>query len=190
MFGGDLLRLVAVEEIEIGLSFGGGILLPDRALDDGHRIVGDDAHRRMDGIDLARTELAVDRHDLRFEGHQHVTDIALQEDAGRVTATARQHWHVLVKLADKFGRLGVASALAANIAPGGEISHAAVAPGLRIDDDDLHTRPDEVIPVLDAFRVAVAHQEQHGRAGRRRIVGEFLAPVLGDHALVGEEVDV
>jgi hypothetical protein len=114
----------------------------------------------------------------------------LQEDAGGVAAAAREHRHVRVELLHELGGLLVAAALGAHLAPGREVGHAAVAAGLGVHHHHLHAGLDEVVPVLDVLGVAVAHQEQHGRGGGRGAVGKLLAPVLGHHALVGEEVDV
>ena len=49
---------------------------------------------------------------------------------------------------------------------------------------------DQIGPVMDALRVALAHQ-QHDRAGRRRrVVGKPLLPVRGDKTALGQCIDI
>jgi hypothetical protein len=187
---GDLLAFRAVKEVQVGLGVGGRTLLGHGALDHGHRVLGHDGGAGVDRIDLALAELVVHRYDLGFKRHQHVADVALQEDAGGIAPAARQHRHVLVELAHELGGLRVGAALGAHLAPGGQVGHAAVATGLGVDHHHLHAGLDQVVPVLDALGVALAHQEQHGGRGGRGVVREFLAPVLGHHALLGQEVHV
>ena len=56
---GDLLALLGVQEVQVGLGQVGAALLGDGALHDGHRVLGHDGGRRVDGVDLARAELGV-----------------------------------------------------------------------------------------------------------------------------------
>ena len=166
VFGGNFLCFVRIQIVQIGLGEFPGALLGHRAFHDGHRVLCHDADRWVHRVDLAGAKLAVHRNYLGLKSHQHVADIALQKDGGGVAPTLGQHRHVLEQLADKLGGLRIRAALLAHIAPGRKIGHAAVAAGLGVDDDDLDARFDQIVPVLDVFRVALTRQKQHGRAGR------------------------
>jgi hypothetical protein len=55
----------------------------------------------------------------------------------------------------------------------------------------LDARLHQVVPVLDALGIALAHQEHDGRGVGRGVLRQALLPVGGDQlALVGDGVDV
>ena len=76
------------------------------------------------------------------------------------------------------------------IAPGRQIIPARAAGGLRIRRDDADAGLDQIVPVLDALGIALAHQEHDRRGVGRRILRQPLLPVRGDQALGGDGVDV
>ena len=190
MPGRDLLGIVRVQPGQIVVRELGRALLGHGALDHGHGVLCHDADRGVDRIDLALAELALDRDHLGLEGDQHIANVALQEGRRRITPALAQHRHVLVELAHEVGRLRVAAAGLAHRAPGGQVGIATVTAGLGVDDHDLDVGADQIAPILDVLGIAVAHEKQHGRCRGRSVVGELLGPVLGDHAVVGQELHV
>ena len=158
----DFLRFFRVKIIQIGLGQLGRAFFGDRPLHHCHRIFGNDADRRIHRIDLALAKLTVDGDHFGLKGHQHIAGVALQKDAGRVTSALAQHWYIFVKLANKLGCLRIGAAFFLDVAPSTQIGITAVAAGFRIDHHHLDARLDQVVPVLDVFRVAIAHQKQHG----------------------------
>ena len=76
------------------------------------------------------------------------------------------------------------------VAPRRQIIPARAARGLRVRRDHLHARLDQIVPVLDALGIALAHQEHDRRGVGRRIERQALLPVRRDQALGGDGVDV
>ena len=68
----------------------------------------------------------------------------------------------------------------AGIAPGGEIIPARAAAGLRVGRDDLDARADQVVPIVDLLRIALADQEDDRRIIRRAVVRQARLPVGRD----------
>ena len=62
-------------------------------------------------------------------------------------------------------------------APGGEVVPAGSARGLGVGRHDLDARPDEVVPVADAFRIALPDEEDDRGGVGRGVVRQPLLPV-------------
>src|SRR4029079_11357693 len=91
-----------------------------------------------------------------------------------------EHRHVLVELLDEFARRGVAAAgLLLRPGPGREVVPARTARGLRIRRYHRYSLADQVAPVLDVLRVALANQENNGRCVRRGMLRQTRLPVDG-----------
>ncbi|MNN12166.1 hypothetical protein D3C81_1251490 [compost metagenome] len=98
---------------------------------------------------------------------------------------------MLEQLADEFLGLGFIAAILERIAPGGEVGVAAIAGGLRVRHHDLYAILEQVRPVLQSLRVALAHNEYGGGGERRAVVRQAGGPILRHQtAVVGEGVDV
>lgn len=90
-----------------------------------------------------------------------------------------------------FLRLGLAAAGLEAIGPGGEEVPARTAGGFRVRRDHRHVVLDQVAPVLDAFGVALAHQEHDGRGVRGAGIRQAGLPVFRQGlAQLGDFVDV
>ncbi len=105
------------------------------------------------------------------------------EGRGGAAAAAVEHRHV----GEQLGRRTRAPArrvprLLQRVAPGRQVGVAAVAGGLGVRHDHLQAGLDQIVPVLDALGVALAHQEHGGRGVGRGVVREALAPVGGHQA--------
>src|SRR5438270_614544 len=75
-----------------------------------------------------------------------------------------EHRDVAVQAGHEVARLGlVAIGTAQGLAPGGQIAPARAAAGLGVGGDDLDAGLDQVVPVADAARVALAYDKHDGR---------------------------
>ena len=98
-----------------------------------------------------------------FPGNQHIADAAFYEGIGRTTRAGVQHFHVFIQRLDEFLGFGlVAVILMQSIAPGCQIVPAGAAGAFRVRGNDRHARFDQVVPVMDLFRVALADEEHDG----------------------------
>ena len=190
VFGGYFLGFVRVQVVQVCSGQLAGAFLGHGAFHHSHRVFGNDADRRVHRINLAGTKLTIHRHHLRLKGNQHIANVALQEDGGGVAPALGQHRHVLEQFAHKLRRLRVGTAGFAHVAPGRQVGHAAIAAGLGVDHNHLDIGFDQIVPVLDAFGVAVAGQKQHGGGGGRGVVREFSGPVLGYQTAIGQKLHV
>ena len=59
-----------------------------------------------------------------------------------------------------------------------------------IGDDHLHVWPRQILPILDVFRVALAHEKADRRGVGRGIIGQFLLPARLDQPGVLDRGDV
>ena len=118
---------------------------------------------------------------------------ALHEGGGRAAGAGVEHRHVLVEPRDEvLGASGlVAARLAERPGPRREVVPARAARGLGVGRDHRDAGLGQVAPVLDALRVALAHQEHDGRGVGRAVVGQPLLPVgRKQPGLLGDLVDV
>ena len=129
---------------------------------------------------------------LVLPGEEHVADPALRERDRRSTRARVEHRHVLVERADELLDLRlVAAELLLRPGPRRQVVPARAARGLGVRRHHAGPRLGEVAPVLDAARVALAHDEHDGRRVGRRVVGQALLPAALDAARVlGDGVDV
>ena len=67
---------------------------------------------------------------------------------------------------------------------------ARAARGLRVRRDHGHARLDQIIPILDALRIALAHQEHDGRRIRRAVMRQPRLPVPGQQSALGNRIDI
>ena len=162
MARGNFLGFVGVEEIQIRFGQCGTALFIHGAFHNGDRVFRNNADAGVYGVHFASPKFAVYGHHFRFECDQHIAHIALQENGRGIASALGQNRHVFVELANKLGRLGIGSAFLSDITPGGQIRHAAIATGLWVYQYHLNTGLDQVVPVFDAFGIALACQEQHG----------------------------
>ena len=89
------------------------------------------------------------------------------------------------------GRGRAAARLVQRPRPCGQVVPARAARRLGIRRDDRNARLDQVAPVADALRVALAHQEHDRRGVGRAVVGQPTLPVGGQQlALACQCVDV
>ena len=185
----DLLTSFRVQELEVRCRLLAHAAPVDHLVDNGHRRLGQDRGRRVDDLEVVAKFLAHQLH-LVFERHQGVADFALGEGGGGGAPAGVEHRHVLEDACHQVARLRFGAAFFQHRAPGGQVSVAAVAGGLRVGNHHLDAGLGQVVPGLDALRIAFADQEYHGRVVGRGVVREFLGPVLGDQAAVGQHVDV
>jgi|GEM_PF-4554795 len=140
---------------------------------------------------LVPSELVEHEEGLVLPGRQHVAEAALGEGHGRAAGAGVEDGHVLVELPDEGVGLLRVLVLGVGVAPGGEEVPAPASGGLRVRGDDLDVGLGEVVPVLDALRVALADEEHHGRGVGQALVRLPLAPVGGDLlGQLGDGVDV
>ncbi|MOA11348.1 hypothetical protein D3C78_1312830 [compost metagenome] len=98
---------------------------------------------------------------------------------------------MLEQLADEVFGLVLVAAVFQHVAPGRQVGVATVAGGFRVRDDDLNAVLEQVRPVFQGFRVALAHDEHGGRGERRAVVRQARDPVVRDQfAVVRQGIDV
>src|SRR5690606_2637470 len=72
-----------------------------------------------------------------------------------------------------------------------QVSTTTVTRGLWVGQYRAHVLTGQVVPVLDVFRVTLAHQECHGRIVGRAGIGQTVTPVFRDQvAALVEDVHV
>ena len=190
MAGRDLLALGRVEILQIGLGHRPRPLLVDVLVDDRDRRFGEDAERRRDDLDLV---LGFSEGEIRLvlPRQQDVADAALDERGGRAARAGVQHGNVAIQLRDEVPRLGVVAArLTLGVLPRREVVPPRAARRLRVRRNHRRAGLDQIGPVLDALRIALAHQE-HDRGGvGRAVLRQPLLPALGDEAALLNGIDV
>ncbi|MNS96339.1 hypothetical protein D3C72_1306320 [compost metagenome] len=185
------MRGRGVQEFQIGLGSGPRALLVHDLVDHGHRWFSQDGQRRHHDVELVRTQFFKRQEGFVFPGQQHVAHTAFHEGGGGAACARVQHRYVLEQITDVGARLVFAAAvLFQRVGPRGQVVPARAARGLRVGGDDLHAVLDQVVPVLDAFGVALAHQEHDGRGIGRAVLRQTRLPVLGNQAAVGDGVNV
>src|SRR5690606_9240171 len=116
-----------------------------------------------------------------FPGNEDITQSTLHEGIGRATGTRVKYRPVGEQLAHELvGLLLITAVLLHGITPGGQVVPAGTAGGFRVGGDDFHVVTDQIIPVLDVLRVAVAHQQHDGGRVGRDVVCQAALPVLRD----------
>jgi hypothetical protein len=192
VLGRDRLAGRRVEVLEIRLRDRPRAVLVDHMVDQGHGRLGADAERGHDDLELVGPELLEREKSLVLPGQQHVADATLDEGGGRAPGAGVEDRHVPVERGDELLRLAVIAArLAKRPAPGREVVPARAARGLRVGRDHLDVLLDQVAPIVDALRVALAHQEHDGRGVGRAVVRQARLPVLREPAAaLGDLVDV
>ncbi|MNY05567.1 hypothetical protein D3C86_1382920 [compost metagenome] len=165
-----------------------GILVNHR-----HRWFGENRQRRHDDVELVGAALFFQGQEgFVFPGQQYVALTVVDEGNGRAASAGVQHWHVLEQGLYVFLGLGFVAAIGFQaIGPGREEVPARTAGGFRVRRDHRDVILDQVAPVLDAFRVALAHQEHDGRGVRRAGVRQAFLPVgRQGFAELGDFVDI
>src|SRR6185312_4000538 len=152
----DLLAFRRVEILEVGFGDLAGALLVDVLVDDRDRRLSEDAQRGNDDLELVGTQLLDRQLGFILPGDEDVADAALDERRRRTASTRVEHRDVLVELGDKLLRLVGAAILLVGVVPSSEIVPLRAARGLRIRRDDRDTFLSEIVPVLDALRIALA----------------------------------
>ena len=186
-------QALAFRRIEIGkigfrrLASALAVCIP---VDDRHGRLGENGNRGDDDLELAG-EFLLREEGFVFPGDEDVADLTLHESGQRAAGARVEHRHVPVDPADEGARLGVVIAvLLQRIGIGREIVPSRAARGFRVRRDDLDARLYQIVPVLDALRIALADQENDGRGVGRGIVGQARLPVRRQQAGMGHFVDV
>ena len=150
--------MVEVRGGDLGVALFLGVLVHN-----GHRRFRQDRQGRHDDVELVGAAVFLQGQErLVFPCQQHVTLAVVDEGNGRTARAGVQYRHVLEQLFDVFLGLGFAAAGLEAVGPGGEEVPACTAGGFRVGRDHRHVFLDQVAPVLDAFGVALAHQEHDG----------------------------
>ncbi|MPL67344.1 hypothetical protein SDC9_13035 [bioreactor metagenome] len=181
------LRLGAVEVFEIGIGQRALRVGLDVGIDHRNRRLGEDRDRGHDDVESIGAKLLFGQPGLVLPGEQHIADAALRKGRGRAARAGVEHRDMAEEIADE--GLRVLSVLLGP-GPGGQVVPARPARGLRIGGDDLDAVLHQIAPVVDALRIALAHQEDDGRGIGRGIVRQPPLPVGRQLAGRGDLVDV
>ncbi|MNS84121.1 hypothetical protein D3C72_1179340 [compost metagenome] len=184
MFARNVLTFFGVQVLQVGLGHGTRALLVHVLVHHSHSGFGQDGDRRGDHVELG-AEFFFEQVGLVLPGDEHITLVALGKGDGGAAGAGVQHGHVAVQLGDKVLGLRVAAQLALGELPRGQVVPAGAARGLGVGRDHADAGLDEVVPVLDALGVALAHHENDGGGVGRAVVRQALLPVFGDPAAVG-----
>ena len=183
------LRGVGEQVAKIGLGVRRHLRIGDVRVDPGHRRLGADTDRRIDDLELAGVGCHLAQR-LVLPRELHVTDLLRRETRGRATGAGVGDGHVVQQLTQVVGRLSRAAATGGHRAPSGEHAQLPVARRPRIRRHDRDVRVDQVGPVVNGFRIALADQKHDGRRVRHRVVRQPLLPIRGDQAALAQGVDV
>ena len=162
----------------------------DDLVDNRHRRLREDRDARHHNVEPVLAELVDCEIGLVFPRQQHVADAALDECHRRAAGAGVEDRDVGVERLYEIARFILAAVFLQRVTPCGEIVPARAARGLRIWRDDFDARFHQVVPILDAFRIALAHQEHDGRSVGRGIRRQALLPVRRDQPAIGDGVDV
>ena len=184
MFARNVLAFFGVEVLQIGLGHGTGALLVHVLVHHRHGGLGQDGDRGRDHVELG-AEFLFEQIGLVLPRHQHVALVALRKRDGRAACAGVQHGHVAIQLGHKVLGLGVPAVFALGKFPCRQVVPARAARGLGVGRDHLHIRAHQVVPVLDALGIALAHHQHDGGGVGRAVVRQALLPILGDPATVG-----
>ena len=178
MFARDVLAFLRIEVIQIGSGDRFGASLPGDVVHQSHRRLRQDTERRRDDLEFLRAEFLQRQVGLVFPGDKDVSDLALDKGDGRATRAGVEHRDILEESGQELARLGIVVAVfLQRIRPGCQVVPTSTARGFRIRGDDGNAGLDEVVPVSDALRIPLAHQEHDSRGVGGAVVGETLLPI-------------
>ena len=190
--GDHRLRLRAVQIVEVGFcrflrAVGFNVFIHPR-----HRELGQNIGFRDNDLKALRFVLLANVIHFRFKADQHVAQPAFGEGGGSTPTAGIKHFDVFQKLGHKlFGFRFIVTVRFVRCTPRGQIGITRVTGGFRIREDQLDVRTHQVVPVVDVFRVALAHQEAHGGIERRAVVRQAALPVRRDQlAFVVQDLHV
>ena len=192
VLGRNLLASRAVQVFQVFSGDFGVALFLGVLVDHGHWRLREDRQGRHDDVELVGAAVFFEGQErFVFPRQQHVTLTVVDEGDGRTASTGVQHRHVLEQLFHVLLSLGFAAASLEAVGPGGEEVPARTAGGFRVRGNHRNVFLDQVAPVLDAFRVALAHQEHDGRGVWGAGVRQAGLPVFREGlAQLGDFVDV
>src|SRR5439155_7414424 len=151
----------------------------------------EDADRGGHDLELVLAELVDGQDGLVLPREEHVAYAALDERGGRSARAGVEHGYPLVQLGHEGAGLRlIAAGLLQRVAPGREVVPPRSARGLGVCGDDRDAWFEQVGPVLDALRVAFAHDEYDRRRIRRAVLGKPFLPAGRDEAAFLDGVDV
>ena len=193
MAGDDLLRLGRVEEAQIGLGDRGGAV--PLAHCRRRSATGGSARIESDGATISNLPAPSSRWARKASFSQASSTSPMPRSAKVVVeprAPVSSTGTLAIEAGDEVARRRLASRRASPVAPGGEEVPARAAAGLGVGRDDLDAGPDEVAPVADPLRIALADEEDD-RRGIRRAVVRAAAPAsrrAACPAVSGDRIDV
>ena len=192
VFGNDGLRLRTVEPVQVGLRRLFRAVGFDVFIHPGHRELRQNVGFRDHHFKSLRLILLANIVHFRLETDQHIAQAALGEGSGRPASAGVEDFDVLQELGHKlFGFGFIATVGFIRRAPGRQVGVPRVARGFRVREDQLNVRADQVVPVMNVFLVAFAHQEAHRRIERRAVVWQAALPVGRDQvAFVMQDLHV
>ena len=127
---------------------------------------------------LSGPQLLFREQRLILPGEQRIADAAIDERDGGAASPGIQHRNVLVELAHEVASLHlVAARLPQRPGPGGKVIPARSARALRVRRDDLYARANQIVPIADVLRIALADQKDDGGCVGRAVVGQARGPV-------------
>jgi hypothetical protein len=129
---------------------------------------------------------------LGLEGDEHVADAMLDEGGSRSAPAGVEHRHIGEELAHElFGLLLISLVRLERIGVRRKIGIAAIARCLGFREHDLDVIANEIAPVLDVLRIALANEKGRQRVKGNRIVGKARLPICRDQiALSVQDLNV
>ena len=136
--------------------------------------------------------MALSQIGLVFPGKQDIADAALRKSESRCPRAGIEHRNMPVERLHEFLGLAFLAAVdMARVSPGAEISQPRAAGHFRVGRDDLRAGFDQIAPILDQFRIALAHQEDNRRAVGSAVIRQTFFPIGGQKLrLAGDGIDV
>ena len=128
----------------------------------------------------------------RFPKQQHIANPAFHEGDGRAACARIEHGDIVIELShERLCGCIVTAGLLQRPRPGGQIIPARAPGGFRARRNDGHSGSHQIVPIVNALRIAFAHQKNNGGRVRRAVVRQSPLPVGGDQAPLGcDRIDV
>ena len=161
------MRLWRIEPVQVGFRRLFRAIGFDVFIDPGYRELRQNVGFRDNHFKSLRLILLANIIHFRFEANQHIAEAALGEGGGRSAPAGVKDFDVLEKLSHKlFGFSFIAAISFIRRAPCRQVGVSGVTRGFRIREDQLNVRANQVVPVMNVFRIAFTHQETHRRIER------------------------
>ena len=173
----NLLSLLRVEELQIRLGQRLGAPPVHHAVHHRHARLGQNRDRREYDFKRIGAEFPPSQIRFVFPRDCHIADSPLDESRSRSPCPAVEHRHIAQQRRHKSLCPLVPTLRAPAVGPGREIIPAGSTRGFGVRGDDRDAWLDQIIPVPNALRIPLPHQEHNRARVGGRVVRQPRLPV-------------